>query len=141
LPAIAINLHQSTVINPANSHLFKMVLRLRRRFIVASTLYLVVFCFLQASVTRNVNVSFDSASSHPPNLPQTVLISENEISSICAETTAIATQVYNTKSAQNHPEQNLWAQDIPTIHLGCEQLIRSVQKTSHHYIILPMLWK
>jgi hypothetical protein len=62
----------------------------------------------------------------------TTLISEDEIGSICTETSVIATQVKEIKSVQNHSEQHLWAQDIPTIYLDCKQLIRSVQTTSDH---------
>jgi hypothetical protein len=60
------------------------------------------------------------------------LISNDEMMSICNETISIAVQVYNTKSMLNHSEHKWWVQEIPTIHLECDQLIRSVQMISEH---------
>jgi hypothetical protein len=72
-------------------------------------------------------------------------LSENEMSTICNETSIIVRQVYS-QAIQNESKHILWHQTTPMISLSCEQFLRSVQidiKHDHAYEMsqtLSLLW-
>jgi hypothetical protein len=79
-------------------------------------------------ITMSVVSFWSIPTANNPTMSSNILttVSENEMSTICNETSVIARQVYN-RAIQNDSKHILWHQTTPMIFLSCEHFLRSVQ--------------